>query len=100
MQRIEESRYLHVDARGRVTLPQEVRDSTGIPKDSFVCARVCKNMVVLTHVTPSEAAQMSAAEVLDFIRAALPKLTQTQAKAVMAQLLEKAYQEVDSCGTC
>lgn len=67
--------YLYVDGRGRMTMPRALRCRTGMGKNSFVRVRLDGGVVRLTHVTPREAAQMTEEELLDFIRASLPRLS-------------------------
>ena len=67
--------YLYVDGRGRMTMPRALRSRTGMGKNSFVRARLDGGVVRLTHVTPREAAQMTEEELLDFIRASVPRLS-------------------------
>ena len=85
--------YLYVDGRGRMTIPSALRCRTGMGKNSFVRARLYGSVVQLTHVTPREAAQMTEEELLDFIRASVPRLSAEGAKRVMRELLEEAYAE-------
>ena len=89
--------YLYVDGRGRMTVPSVLRCRTGMGKNSFVRARLYGSVVRLTHVTPREAAQMTEEELLDFIRASLPRLS---AKRVMRELLEEAYAEAQDAAEC
>ena len=92
--------YLYVDGRGRMTIPSALRCRTGMGKNSFVRARLAGGAVRLTHVTPREAAQMTEEELLDFIRASLPRLSAEGAKRVMRELLEEAYAEAQDAAEC
>lgn len=92
--------YLYVDGRGRMTIPSALRCRTGMGKNSFVRARLYGSVVRLTHVTPREAAQMTKEELLDFIRASLPRLSAVGAKQVMRELLEEAYAEAQDAAEC
>ena len=76
--------YLYVDGRGRMTIPSALDGG----------------VVRLTHVTPREAAQMTEEELLDFIRASLPRLSAEGAKRVMRELLEEAYAEAQDAAEC
>ena len=46
------------------------------------------------------AAQMTEEELLDFIRASLPRLSAEGAKRVMRELLEEAYAEAQDAAEC
>ena len=81
-------------------LPRALRCRTGMGKNSFVRARLYGSVVQLTHVTPREAAQMTEEELLDFIRASLPRLSAEGAKRVMRELLEEAYAEAQDAAEC
>lgn len=91
--------YLYVDGRGRMTMPRALRAAQGW-KEQFVRARLDGGVVRLTHVTPREAAQMTEEELLDFIRASLPRLSAEGAKRVMRELLEEAYAEAQDAAEC
>ena len=92
--------YMYVDGRGRMTMPRALRCRTGMGKNSFVRARLYGGVVRLTHVTPREAAQMTEEELLDFIRASVPRLSAEGAKRVMRELLEEAYAEAQDAAEC
>ena len=91
---------VYVDGRGRMTVPSVLRCRTGMGKNSFVRVRLDGGVVRLTHVTPREAAQMTEEELLDFIRASLPRLSAEGAKRVMRELLEEAYAEAQDAAEC
>lgn len=65
------------------------------PRGYCVCTSEGKDSRVLR-----EAAQMTEEELLDFIRASLPRLSAEGAKRVMRELLEEAYAEAQDAAEC